>query len=200
MSSGHSVTQWIEELKRGDATAMQAIWGRFVPELLRVARNKLQGVKSCEADEEDVVLSVMNNLFVGAQQGRFPNLADRDDLWRLLLYITGCKALDVRRHENRQKRGGGKVHASLDDSSGPGNFDRENAVSDLATPEFAAMVIEEYERLLAALKDDRYRKLAVAKMEGYTNREIAQQFGCSERTIERELHSIRDRWKQEGLP
>jgi RNA polymerase sigma factor (sigma-70 family) len=200
MTSGHSVTGWIEDLKEGDSAAMQAIWDRFAPELLRVARNRLQGMKSRDADEDDVVLSAMNKLFVGAKQGRFPNLADRDSLWRLLLYMTGCKAWDVRRRENSQKRGGGKVYASLDDSSGPGNFDLEMAVSNLATPEFATMVIEEYERLLAALKDDRYRKLAVAKMEGYTNKEIAQQFGCSERTIERELRSIRDRWSQEGLP
>ena len=200
MSSGHSVTQWIEELKRGDSAAMQAIWDRFSPELLRVARNKFQGMRSRDADEDDVVLSVMNNLFVGAEQGRFPNLADRDGLWRLLLYITACKTLDVRRRENRQKRGGGKTHASLDDSSGPGNFALDMAVSDLPTPEFAVMVIEEYERLLGLLKDDRYRKLAVAKMEGHTNKEIAQQFGCSVRTVERELRSIRDRWKQERLP
>ena len=200
MTSGHSVTGWIEELKRGDSAAMQAIWDRFSPELLRVARNRLQGMRSRDADEDDVVLSAMNNLFVGAEQGRFPNLADRDSLWRLLLYMTACKTLDVHRRENCQKRGAGKAHASLDDSSGRENYALDMAVSDQPTPEFAAMVIEEYERLLGLLKDDQYRKLAVAKMEGYTNREIAQQLGCSERTVERELRSIRDRWKQERLP
>ena len=33
-------------------------------------------------DEEDVAASVMESLFFGAEQGRFPNLADRDELWR----------------------------------------------------------------------------------------------------------------------
>jgi len=195
------VTGWIEDLKQGDSAALQAIWDRFYPELLRVARSKLQGRKTAAADEEDVVLSVMNNLFVGAKQGRFPNLADRDDLWRLLLCMTDCKALDLHRHEHRQKRGGGRSHVSLadHDPSAPQNVDLDMALSDLLTPEFAVMVVEEYERLLGVLKDDRYRQLAVAKMEGYTNGEIAERFGCSVRTVERELHHIRDRWKQERL-
>ena len=35
-----------------------------------------------EADEEDAALSAFNSSCLGVAQGRFPQLADREDLWR----------------------------------------------------------------------------------------------------------------------
>jgi DNA-directed RNA polymerase specialized sigma24 family protein len=61
------------------------------------------------ADEEDVAASVLESLFRAAQKGRFPDLADRHDLWRLLLQMTARKAIDMKRRETRQRRGGGRV-------------------------------------------------------------------------------------------
>jgi len=37
------------------------------------------------------------------------------------------------------------------------------------------------------------RDLAGAKLEGYSNAELALRFDCSERTIERRLHLIREK-------
>ena len=39
--------------------------------------------------------------------------------------------------------------------------------------------------------------LAVAKMEGYTNKESAERLDCSVRTVERQLRLIRNTWQQE---
>ena len=200
MDSEPSVSEWIEDLKQGDSAAMAAIWNRFSPQLLRIARNKLKGLQSRVADEDDVVLSVMNSLFVAAQQGRFPDLADRKDLWRLLLYITACKTSDIRRHENRQKRGGNQPHVSLSlESEEPqaGAVLSDRVLAETLTPEFAAIFVEEFERLLSLLKNDRYRDLAIAKLKGYTNKELARQYGCSERTVERQLTNIRLEWQQD---
>jgi DNA-directed RNA polymerase specialized sigma24 family protein len=63
-----------------------------------------------------------------------------------------------------------------------------------ATPEFAAMMAEECERLLGALDDDPLRQVALSRMEGYTNDEIADQLGCARRTIARRLELIRKTW------
>ena len=41
------------------------------------------------------------------------------------------------------------------------------------------------------------REVAVRKMEGCTNAELAEQFDCSKRTIERGLYLIRKKWKEE---
>ena len=64
-------------------------------------------------------------------------------------------------------------------------------LGDSPTPEFAAIMAEEYKRLLGILGSEDLRALAVAKMEGYKNEEIAEKLDCSLRTVERQLHLIR---------
>lgn len=59
------------------------------------------------ANEEDVALSAFASFCRAAEQGRFPSLSDRDDLWKLLVVLTARKAVDLKRHEGRAKRGGG---------------------------------------------------------------------------------------------
>jgi DNA-directed RNA polymerase specialized sigma24 family protein len=56
---------------------------------------------------------------------------------------------------------------------------------------------DEYRRLLDRLGDDKLRKLALLKMEGYTSAEIAKQFGCAVATVERRLRLIRGTWEKE---
>ena len=48
-----------------------------------------------------------------------------------------------------------------------------------ADPEFAAMMAEECRRLLDSLDDDALRQVAISRMEGYNNDEIAAQLGCA---------------------
>ncbi len=62
------------------------------------------------------------------------------------------------------------------------------------------MVSEEIRRILDLLPDSNLQDLAIAKMEGCTNEEIAQRLQCSERTVERRLHLIREIWQGEALP
>jgi DNA-directed RNA polymerase specialized sigma24 family protein len=56
---------------------------------------------------------------------------------------------------------------------------------------------EECRRLLDRLGDETLRAVALWKMEGYTNREIAGKLGCVEHTVERKLRSIRLVWSSE---
>nr|MCU0979177.1 ECF-type sigma factor [Pirellulaceae bacterium] len=51
--------------------------------------------------------------------------------------------------------------------------------------------------LLERLPDADLRTLAVAKLEGYANAEVAERLGCSMRTVERRLRLIRDLWRAE---
>src|SRR4051812_25562138 len=70
-------------------------------------------------------------------------------------------------------------------------------VGDEPTPEFAAMVAEECRLRLDSLRDETFRRVALAKMEGYTNQEIAARLGLSLRSVERKLEAIRKRWRPE---
>lgn len=200
MCSDDSVTHWFEQIREGDSVAAQAIWERYFPELVRLAREKLRGTPCRAADEEDIAASVMESLFQAAQKGRFPDLADRHDLWRLLLRMTARKVVDLKRGETRKRRGGGQVRGESvfggADSAGD-QAGLVGVIGDVPTPEFAAMMAEECRRLLELLDDADLEALAVAKMEGHTNDEIARRLRCSVRTVERRLRLIRKKWQQE---
>jgi DNA-directed RNA polymerase specialized sigma24 family protein len=199
---GGSVTRWIDELKGGDAAAAQPLWERYFTRLVQLARTRLRSTRRPGAveDEEDAALSAFNSFCTGAARGRFPLLSDRDDLWRLLVVITARKAFAQVQRRTRQKRGGGHV---VVESALPGaGEDGAGAGLDFLagpepTPEFAAMVAEEYRRLLEALDDESLRRVALDRMEGYTNDEIADRLGCARRTVARRLDLIRKIWSEE---
>jgi DNA-directed RNA polymerase specialized sigma24 family protein len=102
MSPEGSITHWIAEIKDGDSAGARGIWERYFPQLVRVARQRLNCRQDPVADEEDIALSVLESFFEGAQNNRFPNLRDRDGLWRLLSEMTRRKAIDYRRVPKRR--------------------------------------------------------------------------------------------------
>jgi DNA-binding CsgD family transcriptional regulator len=59
-------------------------------------------------------------------------------------------------------------------------------------------VADECRRLLVSLADERQRQIAVLRMEGYTNEEIAQRLGCGLRSVVRKLELIRKTWLAES--
>ena len=63
-------------------------------------------------------------------------------------------------------------------------------------PSEAAVLNEALEQRLAALDDSRLRSLALQKLEGWTNAEIAISIGRTERAVERKLKLIRECWRE----
>jgi DNA-directed RNA polymerase specialized sigma24 family protein len=204
MSSEGSVSRWIGQLKAGDASAAEWLWRRYFEQLVGLARTQLRGAPRRAADEEDAALSAFNSFCRGAERGRFPELLDRDSLWRLLVTITVRKANALRRKERRFKRGGGEVvtESELLDAADSlaAEAGLEQAVDREPTPELAAQLAEECRRLLGNLEDAALQSLALLKMEGYTNDEVATRLDWGLRTVERKLHLIRTLWKEEGGP
>jgi RNA polymerase sigma factor (sigma-70 family) len=199
MSSPGSVSRWIAALKSGDSSAAQPLWNRYYRRLVALARRRLRSGRRRTADEEDVVQEAFHSFFRAAIEGRFPELADRNGLWRLLVVITANKALKQLAHENRLKRGGG----TSADPTGIYLIDSndEAALAQFVgaepSPDFAAAAAEECRRLLESLNDESLRRVAVWKMEGYGNDEIADMLGCSRRTVARKLEAIRILWSME---
>jgi DNA-directed RNA polymerase specialized sigma24 family protein len=201
MSSEASVTHWIDQLKAGDRAATGPLWERYFRLLVARARAALGAAPRRAADEEDVALSAFDSFIRGAEQGRFPRLDDRDDLWRILLVLTARKAAHQVRDEMRERRGGGKVRPDADlqrPDAEEGEVGLAWVIGSEPTPELAASVAEECRRLLDKLPDDDLRSIAVWQMEGYTVEEIARCLGRSERTVARKLVLIRDLWREEG--
>jgi len=182
-------------MKAGDLKAAQPLWERYFARMVILARARLRTSgrrgRDAASDEEDAALSAFDSLCVGLVKGQFPQLADRDDLWRLLVVITTRKVRAQTRRQLRQKRVG-KVKTACDlDELDSDDALLVQAVGSEPTPEFAAMVAEEYRRLLDRLGDDVLRKVAILRMEGYTTDAIAEQLGCSRRTVARQLALIR---------
>lgn len=151
-SSDGSITCWIDQLQAGDLAAAQPLWERYFHRLVELARRKL-GAKPRVADGEDVALSAFDSFCRGLKRGRFPELQDRDNLWKLLVVLTARKASHLVRDENRLKRGGGQTNG----------MDKElaQAASQEPDPEFAAEVAENCQRLLGLLGDPELRAIAV---------------------------------------
>src|SRR5437870_13585650 len=148
MSSGGSVTRWVTALKGGDLAAAQPLWERYHRKLVSLARQRLQAARRREADEEDVVQNAFHSFFQGVARGRFPQLNDRDNLWRLLVVITARKALDQLAHERSKRQGGGTLQGESRIPLGGAEWDDaaiEQVVGDEPTPEFAAQVAEQYQ-------------------------------------------------------
>jgi len=196
-----SVTQWITRIKDGGDRVAQKLWERYYGALVRLARAKLKKSRRVSDDEDDVVNSAFDSFFRAAANGRYPQINDRNDLWKLLITITKRKVLDRIQSETRIKRGGGKVLREADLAAAEGeSAGLEEVAGSEPTPEFAAMVAEEYQRLLDSLPDPTHRKIAVLRMEGWNDDEIAEQIGCVRRTVGRKLHRIRNTWSAEVGP
>ena len=83
-----SITHCIKALKEGDQAAAQRIWDSYFRRLVGLARARLRDFPRRAADEEDVVLSAFDSFYRGVDDGRFPQLDDRHDLWQVLVLIT----------------------------------------------------------------------------------------------------------------
>jgi DNA-directed RNA polymerase specialized sigma24 family protein len=202
MSSEDSVSQWVGQLKAGDHAGAQPLWERYFQRLVGLARKKLRDLPRRAQDEEDVALSAFASFCKAAEEGRFPQLHDRDGLWRLLVEITAHKVYNTVRDQRRQKRGGGGVRGEsalinpASASEAAEGFDQ--VIGAEPTPEFAAEAADECQRLLDRLGDPELRSIALWKMEGDTSEQIAAKLDSAVSTIERRLKLIRQIWERES--
>lgn len=194
--SGGSVTEWIRHLKAGQTDAQRKLWDRYFESLVRIAAAQIKGAPRGVADEEDLALSAFHSLCGRAREGKLREIHDRDDLWRLLVVLSRQKSIDHWRTQLRQKRGGGLVMSGAaptgDDSSMGGGLD--DFLNAGPRPDEVAMIREELSLMIQELPDQTLRTIAVGKLEGHTNEELAQNLSVNPRTIERKLQLIRSLW------
>ncbi len=194
MAEFGTVTVWLDRLKAGDrGSPVEELWKLYFGRLVTLARRHLRGRARVATDEEDVALSALDSFVRAVELERFPRLADRDDLWRVLFVITVRKAADAVQAEGRQKRGGGRV-VSLAPPFGDDSGAEQPVTAAEPDPAEVAAVADELTYLLGKLRDPLLRLIAELKMQGYTNMEIADRIARSEPTVERKLKMIRGLW------
>jgi DNA-directed RNA polymerase specialized sigma24 family protein len=198
MANDESVSHWLQGLKAGDGNNIGQLWDRYFQRLVRLAGSRLPGHARRVVDEEDVALSAFQSFCERARQGQFPEVANRDDLWRVLFAITVRKAIGVVRHQTRQKRGGGRVLGESGLAQGGGTPDGGLArfLSREPTPDDAAELADQLETLFERLNDATLRVIAFQKLQGLSSEEIAASLDVSTRTVDRKLQLIRATWEE----
>ena len=188
--SGGSITQAFQQMRMGDRLAIQELWERYFPRLVGLARKTLAGRPQRVADADDAAQSAFASFCQRVGKGQFSDLLKRDDLWNLLGTITVRKSMQQARREGAEKRGGGAIlgEDALRDSAG-----QRACLEDLAAQLPAQDFDLTCEELLAPL-DEELRQIALLRLMGYRNREIADELNCTERKVERKLHLVRLKW------
>jgi DNA-directed RNA polymerase specialized sigma24 family protein len=87
--------------------------------------------------------------------------------------------MDQKKHERRQRRRGSGESALGAKVDASGETGLAAVIGNEPAPEFAVAFVEETRRLLKCLEDDELREVAICRLEGYTNVEIAARL-CEE--------------------
>jgi RNA polymerase sigma factor (sigma-70 family) len=179
-----SVTRLIRAVQDDRASAVGPLLAVYFDRLVQLARQRLRNLPGMAGHEEDLALRSFHSVYQRLRDADRPlQPANRDDLWRLLATRTVSRAIDlIRRHRP------GEV---------PGDRDVEQLLAREPTPEEAAEMADECRRLLDLLDQPQLRQIALWKVEGYTNEEIAARLDCVPRTVERKVRRIRLLWKRE---
>ena len=205
IATTHSVTLWIKQLKQGDRQAVGPLWDRYFTRLVQLARTRFPRTATTgAASAEDAALEAFASFCRRAEQDGFARLSDRDDLWQLLVVLAFRKRCNQIQHEQRQRRQptGGRVYATsaLDRDGGEEGALLTSLLGREPEPALVVQAAEECRRLLAQLEDEQLRQVALWKVEGLTNEEIAAKLGRAVPTVERKLARIRRLWQKDFTP
>lgn len=178
-----SITGLYQQWRAGQPQALGELIERFRPRLLALAHSTLAGRLPRFADADDALQSAMISFWERVEDGNLDSGLDRDDLWNVLGQMTVRKAIKLLERAGAQKRGGGRVLSGVeleDTAQSPRNTDLDLVCAELLE-----------------LLDPELRSFALLRLMGYQNRQIAEEFECSERKIERKLQLIRAVWEEE---
>jgi RNA polymerase sigma factor (sigma-70 family) len=194
MRSEASITDHIHALRDGDREAAWPLWEHCYPRAVAMARGVIGQIARSLDDEEDMALSALHALFDRIQDQAQPTREpwNRQELWRVLAGIIRNKAKQRYRWATQTKRDARKTEqqapAALDEFARPD-----------PPPDQEMLVREELDRLLDRLGSNSgdLRQVALLKLDGYSNREIATRMGIAVKSVERKLSRIRRHWQDE---
>jgi DNA-directed RNA polymerase specialized sigma24 family protein len=186
MLSAHSVSEWIASLKQGDLDSIQKLWDRFRERLAEAAKRKLAESRRALDDEDDVIQSVLVEIWEGSRCGLFDDVRNRDELWWTLLRITNARVVDSVRRECAIKRGGCQPFITF---------------QEVITTDTSDAFVDELENstiaMIDTLRNPTLQKIAQLRIMGYSVTQISDHLSIPKRSTERKLELIRNKLSKE---
>jgi RNA polymerase sigma-70 factor (ECF subfamily) len=177
----------------GDEDAARKLFDRYAEQLVLLARKRISQRLASRIDPEDIVQSVFRTFFHRAKQGQF-HLEDPEDVVKLLARITVHKTFRQIAFHKRAKRDA--------TAEAPHGDDAQDLLLKLVTgepsPEETAEFVDNLEHFFNRLGDEE-RRILEMRMEGYTNVEIANRMGITDRKIRRIMERVRALAEKDGI-
>jgi RNA polymerase sigma factor (sigma-70 family) len=175
----------MEQVRDGVPGAVQTMIDRYGQHLMRVIRRKLHQKIRTKFDSQDFCQAVWASFFaLPAEKYTFDK---PEELLRFLVDLARNKVVEAVRQRMVAQKYNVNREVSLTDQF-------QGGVADVLpgrepTPSTIAMAREEWENLLDR-QSDRHRRILALLNRGQTHREVAQELGVNEKTIQRVLRKL----------
>lgn len=190
-----SVSGWIAQLRQGDPAAINNLVARYFGKIAQYAEGRLRRGIRVTDDGEDIALTVLQAIAKQVSNGRYPDLQDRDDLWFMMIVIAQHAVIDRQRVELRRSKSGAPIH-NMTDLLQTYNVELDNFIGREDSEARLLEIIDCWEELLRKLPDDRMRQVAQLKIQGLSNREVANELDLVPRTVDRKVNAISQLWQK----
>ncbi len=182
VESSVNIPKLIEAWRNGDQQAADVIFHRYQSRLLMLVSGKLNERLKKRLDPEDLVMSIMRSAFrVTAQKD--VGFRDETGFWKWLTTVALNKTYNRIDKETTIKADYGK-------EVGSDSMLADHLLAE-PTPDDVAGVAELLEKISAKLNDVQ-AKILLAKLDGLSHAEIAEELGVSTKTVQRNSHAIRE--------
>ena len=176
----------LRRFRDGSDDAATALYIRYAERLQRLADFQVSPQLAARIDPEEIVQSVFRTFFRLAGQGQY-DVADREELWKLLLVMALNKIRTSGNFYNAAKRDSARTKPLPTASS-----DYSTVAESSVAYQVLKMTVEE---VVAALPEEQ-QPIVCLRIDGFELDEIAEKTGRSKRSIERILQSFRRRLQE----
>ena len=177
----------VERWRDGDQQAATALYEQYFEQLMHIISGNLMERYQNHYDSEDVLISAFRTVLTRVSKGEF-KFEDDDDVWKLLVTVALNKLRKKVRHHNAGKR---DIH--LEARSGEA-FDGALATQLSQSPGvFEAVEFADLLKTAMGILSQQERSILQLRMEGFSQKEIAEKLEISDRTVRRAWERIRER-------
>lgn len=180
--SKESTLQIIEQMKTGDANAVNRLYELYAEKLISVVQKSISGKFGGRFTSESVVQSAIFSMITRTNKGQF-RFSDDEDFWKLLITIALNKLRKKVEFHQAEKRNPSREVST--EAYVAERLSQRNHFED------GIHFKDTLDQLLNRL-DERSQNIILAKLEGKTQQEIAEEQGVNEKTIRRAMANIRE--------